>query len=368
MSELKKIEGVEIFSVGTWNGKKITEKDLENIVACYARTKEFITPSIKIGHDNEQAFLQKEGLPAAGWVENVRKVGSKLVADFVDIPKKIYELIAKKAYRKVSCELYNDVEMDGETYPKLLGAVALLGADMPAVMNLSDILSNYKFSAIESFAMDLKTDTIMNSNPKNKSEDNPMPDQVADLQSNLSASLKENAELKAKIDTFSKSHNELTDQVKSLIESNKTLAAARDKALGEVEATRVDAFVSGLVADKLCAPAMKDLVKSLFSNQAEKYAVGDKQLTREEIVKSILTQAKTLSKTNFTSNTTTDKPEKKETDNQQAHAKKIEEYAFKHKCSYKEAYRAVMRDVDQTPPAINSDPGDENDNDDSDDE
>ena len=79
------IKDVEIFSTGTWNGKEITEKDLDNIVDAFSKTKEVVRPFLKLGHDDNQKLIQNDGLPAAGWVENVRKVGGKLRADFVDI-------------------------------------------------------------------------------------------------------------------------------------------------------------------------------------------------------------------------------------------------------------------------------------------
>jgi len=163
--ELFTIKGVEIFSSGLWNGRRIEENDLDEIVSAYSKTAETVRPFLKLGHSEDQKLLANEGLPAAGWVENIRKAGTKLVADFVDIPKKIYQLIERKAYRKVSCEIYNNIEIDGNKYPKMIGAVALLCAELPGVLNLTDILSNYnlenRFSAVQKFATENETAIVI---------------------------------------------------------------------------------------------------------------------------------------------------------------------------------------------------------------
>ena len=95
----------------------------------------------------------------------MRKVGSKLVADFVDIPREIYQLIQNKAYRKVSCEIYNDIQIGEKKHRKFLGAVALLGSEMPAVRSLKDILSQYsevfsRFKTVETFTTE-NSDSIL---------------------------------------------------------------------------------------------------------------------------------------------------------------------------------------------------------------
>ena len=101
-AKLSNIKGVEVFSVGTWNGQTFTEQDLDKMVESFKETSATVRPFLKLGHDDDQKLLQKEGLPAAGWVGSLYRKGGKLLADFVDIPKKIMELIENKAYRKVA--------------------------------------------------------------------------------------------------------------------------------------------------------------------------------------------------------------------------------------------------------------------------
>jgi hypothetical protein len=87
--------------------------------------------------------LQEDGYPAAGWVSSLKKVGNKLLASFVGVPKKIAELIEAGAYKKVSSEIYTAYEIAGKKYGKALKAVSLLGADIPAVKTLNDIVAQY---------------------------------------------------------------------------------------------------------------------------------------------------------------------------------------------------------------------------------
>ena len=85
-------------------------------------------------------------MPALGWVTNLRRMGKQLVADFRDVPRAIYDLIKRKAYNRVSAEVYWDYEDAGRKLPRVLKAVALLGAEIPAVTSLAALESLYDTS------------------------------------------------------------------------------------------------------------------------------------------------------------------------------------------------------------------------------
>lgn len=137
MLKTRDIPDVEILSVGTWHGTgcppkgcEFTTDDLDKFAASYR--PDFLAP-VKLGHTENQKLLQDDGLPAAGWLKNIRRVGEKLMADLSQVPEKIADLIAAGAYKNRSIELHAD-QVTG---------LALLGADLPAVENLSDIMSWY---------------------------------------------------------------------------------------------------------------------------------------------------------------------------------------------------------------------------------
>lgn len=161
------IKNVEIFATGTWNGRKYTDKDLDDIVNSFGHVG--FEPPLKLGHNDGQKMLQKDGLPAAGWVENIKKVGSKLVADFKDVPKKIFELLEKKAYKTKSVEIYHNLTVQGgKTFSHVLKAVALLGADIPEVEDLKDVLALYDGEGREYFSVNYAEEDISQEGIKGK--------------------------------------------------------------------------------------------------------------------------------------------------------------------------------------------------------
>ena len=136
MAETVNLMNQEICSVGnfTARGVKITQEDLNEIAENWVKLKDRVKPPIKIGH-----FGEGFGMPAVGWVDNIRVEGDKLIADFRDVPKKVADLIRYKAYRRVSPELYVDFEEDGMKHGKVLKAVSILGADIPQIKTLKDL-------------------------------------------------------------------------------------------------------------------------------------------------------------------------------------------------------------------------------------
>lgn len=137
------INGVEIFSAGKWNGDDYTDADIDHIVAAFEHTG--WEPPLKLGHNGEQEkALMQDGQPALGWVGRVYKQGGKLLADFKEVPSKLYEAMKRGNYKRVSSEIYWNYTANGKTFPRVLKAVALLGADIPAVTNLESIAGLYK--------------------------------------------------------------------------------------------------------------------------------------------------------------------------------------------------------------------------------
>jgi len=132
-----RLEGAEIFATGKWNGLDFTDDDLDKIVQSF----EFFDLSgripLKFGHNSEQPLT--DGQPALGWVDRIWREGSKLLADFRDVPRVVYDAIKSGRYKHVSVELLRDVTAGNRTVPLVLDAVALLGADLPAVGTLKDL-------------------------------------------------------------------------------------------------------------------------------------------------------------------------------------------------------------------------------------
>lgn len=156
------LENCEIFAVGKWNNDKYSSADLQQLVDNFNTLKDVVKPPAKIGHSEHQELLKKEGLPAAGWVDSVKMVGNKIVATFKDVPKVVKDLIDRKAYKRVSAEIYPKYKnpADGKTYNNVLRAVAFLGSDIPAVETLSDISNLYtedNTQEVRTYTIDVNT-------------------------------------------------------------------------------------------------------------------------------------------------------------------------------------------------------------------
>ena len=142
--QLATVKGAEIFGAGVYKGKPYTIADLDEMVANFERLGpdglNLLQPPAVLGHEEFQEHLERTDLPAAGWLKNLRRVGSLLIGDFAEVPASIARMLQSKAYRKVSCEVYDDFQDDtGKGYGKAIRRVALLGAEIPQVKRLADL-------------------------------------------------------------------------------------------------------------------------------------------------------------------------------------------------------------------------------------
>lgn len=278
------VSGVEIFAVGEWNGDKYTVKDLDDMVSAYQETNTKIKPYLKLGHGDEQGLLRADELPAAGWITNLRRNGKKLLADFTRVPQKIFDLITKAAYRRVSSEIYWNFTLDGKKYPRLLKAVALLGGETPAVHDLGDIIGLYSLSGgVETFSTDKepKTYEVNQSDLENIQEGN--VDQLEKMQALLTESNEKLAASAKEVEGLKAQYAESDVQVKKLSAENVSLS----KELGEVKTTKrhaeIRAEIDKLIQEQKIVPAQKESLFTLLSNLPEsaekKYTLGEKSFS-----------------------------------------------------------------------------------------
>lgn len=148
--KFKTYRAVELARTGTFfamTGKvTFTEQDFDDMATAHAALAGKVDPPLKLGHNDGQRLLKADGLPAAGWVQKVRRVGDRLVADYIDVPPAIAALIDQNKLRKRSIEAIRNGEFGGKRWPIVLTAVALLGEDLPAVDSLSDVADLYAAS------------------------------------------------------------------------------------------------------------------------------------------------------------------------------------------------------------------------------
>lgn len=134
------LKEVEIFGVGEWQGQnmkkpfKFTMEMVRKIVANTMKVENKISMPIKLGHTNKQIFNQTDGQPALGWLKNVKLKGEKIVADLTNIPEVLMKAMKKGLFKQVSVEIGNTKSVGPH-----VTALAVLGADLPAVKSLKDL-------------------------------------------------------------------------------------------------------------------------------------------------------------------------------------------------------------------------------------
>lgn len=347
----RSLYGVEIFSVGEWNGDKYSQKDLDEMVKAFDETASTFRPPLKLGHTDNQTLLQQDGLPAAGWIGKLYTEGGKLLADFIDIPNKIYDLLAKGAYKKVSAEIFWNAQINGTKYSRMLAGVALLGADLPAVTNLKDILALYSHLNPEKIkSYDFQKDGLI------------MRTYTFHTQGAIKMSEKSDTELKLQyeLDAEKKKANDLSEQIKqhqktaedkdteiAELKKNKldaeTKASQAEKALADAQLERE---LTEFQTEKLMSPAMRPYVKALLCEEKKEYSIqakdqSEKKFTKAGLLKEIFKLAQSISEVNVTESSEDNQVAGNK--NEKALDEKIQQYAREHKVSYSVAYKAVLK-------------------------
>ena len=121
---------------------------IDDIVEAARANPSFAAP-IKLGHNKDQDLLGTDGIVAAGWVQNLRRIGDTLIADLLSVPKKIADLIEVGGLKNRSVEVMFDFDLGGKTWPVVLTGLALLGAKLPAVNTLDDIIALYASAKLD---------------------------------------------------------------------------------------------------------------------------------------------------------------------------------------------------------------------------
>ncbi len=237
-------DDVEIFAAGTWNGDNYTEDDLDNMVENFNLFRDKMKVPLKLGHDKNQRMAQKDGYPALGWVTELKRQGKKLLAKIEGIPRKVKELIERGSYGRFSAEIYWNARVGGNIHSRVLSAVALLGADTPAVSSISDIVG--MFSRQPDISGEIKV-YGMNAKHSEKGDDEmevkEYQDRINELETLIAAS-KQDSDRREK---------EYAD-----------LRAKLERQEYEAEKTSVYAVIDKGIADGKVAPALREKFAALM--------------------------------------------------------------------------------------------------------
>lgn len=230
---------MEIFAIGTWNEIPFSKKDLQNIITNFTNLNGIITPFLKLGHeDKESQKLGEKGQPALGKIEKLwLNAKNVLMAKVTDMPDVVYNAIKKKLYKNVSIEISTGVIYKGNDIGTVLEAVAILGADFPAVNTLAD-LQTYMNADIFSRS-DIMCFTAIKLNEEYE--------------------MSELTEMAAKLD-------KLVAKIDVVSEENKTLRSENEKLSGEVKDFSKKESDSKEAEKKLAIKTSRDSVTSLLED------------------------------------------------------------------------------------------------------
>lgn len=333
---------VEIFAAGKWKGEEYTEQDLDNIVHNFDLLGNKYKAPLKLGHASDQKLLQSDGYPAAGWVSNLKRSGAKLLATFTNVPKKIKQLIDRKAYGRFSSEILWNFSFGGNVHKRVLRAVALLGADMPAVTSISDILGLYSAEEIPQGELHAYHEL----EEKGK-EGKDMPT-VEELQKQLD-------ENNAKI-------AKLSQDVQSKDEAIKTLETEKQEiAVADYRVKVYSAIDDGIKAGKI-APVQREYLAAIAltkfdgAEQVHKYTDGEIKAVDSLAVLGEMIAKSPVNKM-FTETTTQGKEQEKEKKEEKQEEggrfystgaeldEKIKAIQKEKSCTYTEAYNEAIKEV-----------------------
>lgn len=239
----------EVFKAGTYPQGKFTKKEIAQIAKNYDPT--FCEAPITIDH-------QQSG-PAYGWVDDVKADGEKLKVSFKEVPKEFEQAVNDGKYKKVSVELYRNLDGKGA----YLKAVSFLGAAMPQVKGLEAI----KFMEAESDTYEFegvnKDDETENFSEQDIED---LKKQVSDLETQV-ANFRENNK---KLETI----KSLKDKISAL---NDEVATFKEKAQGKEEIEKelsdiknsikkreFEEFIEKQIDKGILVPANKNVVLSVL--------------------------------------------------------------------------------------------------------
>lgn len=147
-------------------GDFYTRDELENIAAANRALAAQIKPPNKIGHSDAQSLVRNSALavptpgemPAVGWLDGstARVIDGKdgvdavLVMDAKAVPHKFSQLVDVGAYRTRSVELSRITDqVTQKTYDWVVTGLAWLGAKLPAVQTLDDVVALYERAELD---------------------------------------------------------------------------------------------------------------------------------------------------------------------------------------------------------------------------
>lgn len=356
-AEMFDVQDIEIFAEGTWNGDVYKTEDLDEMVRAFNEVGHLTQPIVKIGHSEKQKLLAEDELPSAGLVKNLRRIGEKLLADFVNVPKKVAQVIRNKAFSRVSSEIFWNINVLGKKFPRMLKAVSILGGAMPAVVTLDDILKlNAAHGAAGAYNSDAEVKVCEIDGPNNQEENamdiKELEKKLAEAEKNFADAEAKFAELEAKyqkddddekdkmpflkkrLKELENENTALKKKLEQLTKKNEEMESTVKDNEWKARETEVKAEIDSFVKDEKINPVQRDALTGLmlhasFDSETKSYKLGDKEYTVSGLLKVFIEGGQAELNTDGNS-------QKGARQSGDIHDRALK-YAEEHKVSYKEA-------------------------------
>lgn len=256
----------EVFKVGKYPQGTYTKKELDEIANNY--DPEFCEAPVTIDH------IQSG--PAYGWVDKVKTDNNILKVSFKDMPEQMKKDVNDGRFKKVSVELYKNLEGKG----CYLKAVSFLGAAIPQVKGLENI----KFKDSESDFIEFDTDIDVDNSETFTQEDiDKLNNQIFDLENQLASFKEKNKKtetiksLKLKIDELNKEINIFKDKANGKEEIEQELAYIKQT----IKNNEHEAFIEKQIEKGILVPNNKKLILSVFQmlDNVQKFGEDEKVIT-----------------------------------------------------------------------------------------
>lgn len=308
------ISNVEIFATGVWKGNKritVTSSMLDEMVNSFNELTSKVDgfrPFLKLGHKEMQGFGGESGAPSFGHISKIWRQGDKIVANFSNVPDALVDLVNLGRYNAVSIEFLPKVSFGGTDYRSVLRAVALLGAELPAVKTLKGLSASlmsedaYVFEDADPIETLEKEAPVANEATYNQSQVDAL------VEAAVSKASEEADAATVEVASAHKAEIEVKDaEIAKLTEGRDNAEASLKDYVKAADTAAIEGLVDEAIKEGKVIPAERDKYLALASVEAT-VKMGEDEMSPRQLVESIF---KTLpKKVDFSENSDGDDPTK----------------------------------------------------------
>lgn len=240
----------EVFKAGKYPQGNYTKKQIEEIAKNY--NPQFCEAPITIDHNQSG--------PAYGWVDAVKADNDKLKVSFKDVPEEFEKEVNAGKYKKVSVELYRNLEGKGA----YLKAVSFLGAATPQVKGLEPI----KFIDAESDFYEFDSEDNNETEQFSQEDIDELKKQISELENQLTVYKESNKKLET-IKSLKEKISALTDEVATFKEKAQGKEEI-EKELNDIKSAlkkkEYDEFIDKQIDKGILIPANRETIISVLQH------------------------------------------------------------------------------------------------------